>query len=211
MLDGLTGPLNEKQTRYLTRIKSSTDRLARIINDILDLSKIEAGKLELKPTLLPLVALANEVVESLRPLADERLIRLEITSPDPRLSIWADRDKVAQVLTNLMGNAIKFSPPQGKVAVTVLRNSHGWAQVSVTDSGPGIPQSETDKIFDKFYQISATGQQKPKGTGLGLTISRALLEMHGGKIWVESGMNKGTTFSFALPDERALKSSVGAS
>jgi signal transduction histidine kinase len=210
MLDGLTGPLNQKQARYLTRIKSSTDRLGRFINDILDLSKIEAGKFELKPSPIPLIALAREVTENLRPLADDKMIRVEIICPDPRVAVWADRDKVAQVLTNLIGNAVKFAPSESNVAVTVSRNSAGWVQVSVTDSGPGIPQNEADKIFEKFYQIGQTGGQKPIGTGIGLAISRALVEAHGGNIWVQSEGEKGTTFCFTLPAEQHTTSAKHA-
>lgn len=202
MLDGLTGDLSEKQTRYLTRIKSNTDRLARLINDLLDLSRIEAGRIEMKPANLPLVNLIRDVTESLRPMAVEKLISLEVASPVNNVTAWADRDKVAQVLMNLIGNAVKFTPPQGKVTIALERNGDEWVQVSVTDTGPGIPPEEANKIFDKFVQLAQVGTQKPKGTGLGLAICKALIEMHGGKIWVESKLGKGSTFSFTLPAQQ---------
>src|SRR5262245_57147841 len=122
MLDGITGSLNEKQTRYLTRIKSNADRLARLINDLLDLSRIEAGKIDLRPTNLSLVTLIREVAESLRPVAADKLINLEVLSRDASVNAWADRDKVTQVLMNLIGNAVKFTPQQGKVTVAVEKN-----------------------------------------------------------------------------------------
>lgn len=208
MLDGLTGQLSEKQVRYLARIKSNTDRLARLINDVLDLSTIEAGRIDFKPTNFPLIPLTKDILENLRPVSEEKLIDLEITSSDPSVSAWGDRDKVAQVLMNLIANAVKFTPPHGKVAVAIGRNGNEWVQVSVVDTGPGIPPEEVNKIFDKFYQATQANRQKPKGTGLGLAISKALVEMHQGKIWVESEVGKGSTFSFTLPVQRPTKVEV---
>ena len=209
MLDGLTGQLNEKQIRYLARIKSNTDRLARLINDILDLSRIESGKIDLKPAALPLVAVTREVAESLRPVAVEKLISLEVvTSSDTSVAAWADRDKITQVLMNLIGNALKFTPAHGRVSVAVDRNGDEWVKVSVVDTGPGIPAEEASKIFDKFYQVAKVG--KARGTGLGLAISKALVEMHGGEISVHSNADRGSTFSFTLPARQPFKVEVPA-
>ncbi len=205
MLDRLIGDLNGKQVGYLTRIKSNSDRLARLINDLLDLSTIEAGKIDLRPTNLPLVTLVKEAAESLRPVAAEKLIDLTVMSVDPRVIAWADRDKVIQVLMNLIGNALKFTPTRGKVTIAVAKNSAAWMQISVTDTGPGIPAKEVNKVFGRFYQIGQAGAQKTHGTGLGLAISKALVEMHGGKIWVESEAGKGSTFSFTLPAEQPFQ------
>jgi len=210
MLDNLTGPLSEKQTRYLMRIKSNADRLARLINDVLDLSRIEAGKIDLRPSDLDLAALAQEVVEHVRPVAIEKLIRLEVAAYDGEIASWADRDKVVQVLLNLMGNAVKFTPPHGKITVAIQKGMDDWVQVSVSDTGPGIAADEIGKIFDKFYQTSQAGEEKTKGTGLGLAICKALVEMHGGRIWVESELNKGSTFSFILPAHRTFKQGAAA-
>lgn len=205
MLDRLIGDLNEKQVGYLTRIKSNSDRLARLINDLLDLSTIEAGKIDLRPTKLSLVTLVKEAAESLRPVAVEKLINLTVMSADPGVIAWADRDKVIQVLMNLIGNALKFTPAGGKVTIAVAKNSAAWMQISVTDTGPGIPKEEVNKVFGRFYQIGQAGTQKTQGTGLGLAISKALVEMHGGKIWVESEAGKGSTFSFTLPAEQPFQ------
>jgi signal transduction histidine kinase len=202
MIDGLTGHLNEKQVRYLTRIKSNTDRLARLINELLDLSRIEAGRIDLRPTFLSLVPLTKEAAESLRPMATEKLVSLEVASADTGVTAWADRDKVTQVLMNIIGNAIKFTPPHGRVIVAVERNGGGWVQISVTDTGPGIPAEEANKIFAKFYQVTQGGNQKTKGTGLGLAISKALVEMHGGRLWVKSEVGRGSIFSFTLPSQQ---------
>lgn len=210
MLDGITGPLSEKQMRYLTRIKSNADRLARLINDILDLSKIEAGKIDLRPASLSLLSLTQEVTESVRPVAAEKLISLEVATPDPHITAWADRDKVTQVLMNLISNAVKFSPSHGKVTVAIQRNGDQWVQISVIDTGPGIAPEEAGKIFDKFYQIAHADKQKTRGTGLGLAISRSLVELHGGKIWVETEVGKGSAFSFTLPSRQPFKTEAHA-
>jgi signal transduction histidine kinase len=113
--------------------------------------------------------------------------------------VWADRDKINQVLMNLIGNAIKFTPTQGRITLSASKNGNGSVQVSVSDTGPGIPLEEKEKIFDKFYQISQVGEAKPRGTGLGLAICKALVELHGGRIWVESELNRGSKFVFTLP------------
>jgi PAS domain S-box-containing protein len=205
MLDGLTGALNEKQIRYLARIKSNTDRLSRLINDLLDLSRIEAGRVEVRRASLPLTALAEEVAEHLKQLAAEKLIRIEVPPPDPQMTVWADRDKVTQVLMNLIGNAVKFTPQDGKVIVAIEKNGNDYIQISIADNGPGIRPEEADKIFSKFYQVANVDKQKPQGSGLGLAISKALVEMHGGKIWVESKLGRGSTFYFTLPAQQPFK------
>jgi PAS domain S-box-containing protein len=205
MLDGITGSLNEKQTRYLERIKSNADRLGRLITDLLDLSKIEAGKIELIPQRLFADALVREVAEVLRGVAAQKLIALDtVGSADP-VQVWADRDKVVQILMNLVGNAIKFTPPQGEVKIAIADSGNDWVTLSVIDTGPGIPGEEAAKIFDKFYQIERRHNSKTKGTGLGLAISKALVEMHGGRIWVERGINGGSIFSFSLPARQPLR------
>jgi PAS domain S-box-containing protein len=207
MLDGITGPLNEKQIRYVTRIKSNSDRLARLINELLDLSKIEAGKINLNPVDLSLYVVAQEVAENMRQVAAEKLIKLEVVSHDGDAKAWADRDKVVQVLMNLIGNAVKFTPPQGEITVAIQRNDDEWVQVSVSDTGPGISKEEAGKIFQKFYQVPQWTEQTSGGTGLGLAICKALVEMHGGRIWVESELGKGSTFIFTLPEDQPFRES----
>jgi len=205
MLDGITGPLDDKQTRYLTRIKANTDRLGRLINDLLDLSRIEAGKVDLRPAYVSVPLLAREVADVLRTVAAEKLITLEVVCFDEEVKAWADRDKVTQVLMNLVGNALKFTPPHGRVTVTIETTEPEWVKISVADTGTGIASDEADKIFDKFYQVAEANKKKTKGTGLGLAICRALVEMHGGRIWFESELNKGSSFSFTLPARQPLE------
>jgi signal transduction histidine kinase len=207
ILREVAGPLTEKQVHYLTRVRSNTQHLAGLINDLLDLSKIESGKIEMKSSRVSMGGLVHEVVETLRPIAAEKGIALEAAIPEQSIMVWADRDKVNQVLMNLIGNAIKFTPAQGTVTVSALKNGNESIRVSVCDDGPGILAAEKEKIFDKFYQIAEVDGVKPKGTGLGLAICKALVELHGGRIWVETEMNRGSTFSFTLPASGALNSS----
>lgn len=204
MLDGITGPINERQTRYLVRIKSNADRLGRLINELLDLSRIESGKIDLKPANLPMVALAKEVAEGLRPMAAEKLMSLEVSHTDDEVVAWADRDKLIQVFVNLVGNAVKFTPSHGRVTIVVEKDRQEVVRVSITDTGPGIPEEELDKIFDKFYQVAQVNKEKTKGAGLGLAISKALVEMHGGRLWIESEVGKGSVFSFTVPAHKPL-------
>ena len=199
ILREVAGPLTERQTHYLSRVRSNTQHLAGLINDLLDLSKIEEGKIELHAAHLSLGGLVLEVMETLKPIAAEKPIELEITTSEPSILVWADRDKITQVLTNLIGNAIKFTPPHGRVTVSSASYDTGWVRVSVSDTGPGVSANERERIFDKFYQVAESGGSKPKGTGLGLAIAKTLLELHGGKIWVESEPSHGSTFYFTLP------------
>ena len=201
MLDGVTGALNAKQTRYMSGIKDSTERLARLIHDLLDLSVIESGRTELKIAQFYLPSLIREVAENLTPMAQEKSLTMELpllTNGD--LIAWADRDKITQVLTNLITNAVKFTPGGGNVKLTSEAISDGhWLQVGVIDNGPGIPQEEIRLIFDEFYQISQPGEKKAMGVGLGLAICKKLVDLHGGRIRVESALGRGSAFYFTVP------------
>ncbi|HVQ74242.1 MAG TPA: sensor histidine kinase [Candidatus Binatia bacterium] len=198
MRDGLTGALTEKQARYLMRIKSNTDRLARLIEDLLNLSRLEAGKLDLRRTQVSLAELAGEVTDSLRPVALEKRIALHVVCDDAPVTAWVDRDRVAQVLVNLIGNALKFTPVDGQVTISVRADGEN-ARVSIADTGSGIPPDEADRIFERFYQGRGSAREKTSGTGLGLTICKALVERHGGTISLESRPGIGSTFSVTLP------------
>ena len=203
ILREVPGPLNEKQVHYLARVRSNTQHLAGLINNLLDLSKIEEGKIELQAARVSFGGLVHEVMETLKPIAAERPIELEVTTLEPSILVWADRDKIAQVLINLIGNAIKFTPPHGRVTVSSASNDTDWVRVSVSDTGPGISADQRERIFEKFYQIALDEGQKPKGTGLGLAIAKTLVELHGGKIWVEPVPSGGSNFYFTLPATRS--------
>jgi signal transduction histidine kinase len=211
VLREVAGPLTEKQTHYLIRVRSNTQHLTSLINDVLDLSKIESGSSEVKFNRVSLSSLVHEVIETLRPVAAEKAITLDPIVTERSIFVWADPDKVNQVLMNLIGNAIKFTPASGTVTVSTSRSGKKNVQVSVSDTGPGVLPGEREKIFDKFYQIAEAGGAKPKGTGLGLAICKALVELHGGKIWVESEIKHGSTFSFTLPAYSPINSRSSSS
>ncbi|MBI5855179.1 MAG: HAMP domain-containing protein [Nitrospirae bacterium] len=200
MLQGLTGGLTEKQTHYLNRMKLNVERLTRLINDLLDLSRIEMGRLDLRRTSLCVRDLSAEVVEGCLPLAQEKGIALDVQYPATLSPVSADRDKLTQVLTNLIQNAIKFTPERGQVRVEIRSRDDGFIQVNVKDTGSGIPSDELDKVFQRFYR-SAAAPPGAQGAGLGLTITKNLVELHGGRIWVSSRVGIGSCFSFTLPIE----------
>ncbi len=199
MLDGIAGDLSEVQQRYLARIQTNADRLVRLINDLLDLARIEEGRVRVTPTLFSLGGLASEVLDSLRPVATRKGVDLGLIGREDQSLLDADRDKVGQVLLNLVGNAIKFTAPGGSVEVELTGDDDEQARVRVTDTGEGIPPEELPRIFDKFYQVQLGIQAKAKGTGLGLSIAKSLVELHGGRIWAESQVGRGSTFFFTLP------------
>lgn len=200
MIDGLTGPLNERQSFYLNRVKHNIERLTRMINDLLDLSRIEAGKMELQYSTVNVGSLAREVVELLQPMAQERHLALLIQVVDPIPLIQADRDKLIQILTNLMTNAIKFTKPSGTVTVEVCQQDDGSVKTSIQDNGWGVPLEEQQVIFERFYR-GQTADIKNRGAGLGLAITKSLVELHGGSIGVSSTPGEGSRFSFSVPNQ----------
>ncbi|WP_455389162.1 GAF domain-containing sensor histidine kinase, partial [Petrachloros mirabilis] len=199
MLDGMTGPLNEKQCQYLSRMRINIDRLTRMIIDLLDLTKIESGRVEMRMQPISIAEFINETIESIRPLTAEKSILLEAQVPTVLPRIQGDRDKLAQILTNLIGNATKFTPAGGTILVkTEVSEASNMLQICVSDTGCGIPQDELPKVFEKFFRGSAT-PEGTKGAGLGLAIVKSLVELHGGQVWVESTQRKGSSFFFAIP------------
>src|SRR5437879_483608 len=191
------GDINEKQTEYLQDILESGRHLLSLINDILDLSKIEAGRMELEAADFDL----PNAIENALVLVRERVIRRGIrlgSTIDTRLGmISGDERKVKQVLLNLLSNALKFTPEGGEIDVTARLHDH-LAEVSVADTGIGIAPADQSTVFEEFRQVG-TADKKAEGTGLGLTLSRKFIELHGGKIWVQSEVGRGSTFTFTLP------------
>jgi signal transduction histidine kinase len=209
LLDGIAGPLAERPRSYLVRVKENSDRLLRLINELLDLSRIEAGKEEVHATRFRLDALIAETLETLKPLAEEHQVHVTASDRAP-LALHADRDKLSRVLINLLDNGIKFTPAGGTVDLRVVPAS-GNVKLLVRDSGVGIAPGELERIFDKFHQVRrARGRRS--GTGLGLAISRQLVEMHGGRLTVESTPGEGSTFIVELPvDFRPVEAATAAS
>jgi signal transduction histidine kinase len=197
------GEVNEKQSEYLADILESGRHLLSLINDILDLSKIEAGRMELEPSDFNLPGAIENTLVLVRERAQRRGIYLERTV-DSRLGIiHADERKVKQVLLNLLSNALKFTPEGGRIEVLAgLRD--GVAEIAVKDTGVGIAAEDQDAVFEEFRQVG-TASKKVEGTGLGLAISRKFIELHGGKIWVDSQPGNGATFTFTLPHRPAQR------
>ncbi len=198
LLDRMFGELNPKQDEYLQDILSSGRHLLSLINDILDLAKIEAGRMELEVTDFHLPQAIDNAITLIRERAARRAITLAV-EVDPRLGeIKGDERKVKQVLLNLLSNAIKFTPEGGRVSVQAGL-SDGFAEVSVIDTGVGIATADHEAVFEEFRQVGSDYAKKHEGTGLGLTLSRRFVELHGGKIWVKSELGRGATFTFTLP------------
>ena len=199
LAEELRGPLNPDQKRFVDHIIRDSRHLLDLINDILDLSKIEAGGLKLQREIFDGESAIKEVLSSVQPLAQAKSIRVD-TSIEPVMALDADRLRFKQILYNLLSNAIKFTPYGGSVHIDA-RFAGPKAEISVKDSGVGIPTEALESVFDKFHQVSSTTKGVREGTGLGLTITRALVEHHGGRIRVDSVMGKGSCFTFTLPPQ----------
>ena len=198
LLDGLTGPLNEKQQRYLSRMLGNSDRLIRMIEALLDRTRIQSGRLDLVPGEIDLGHCVADAVEQLRLLAQAKRQLLELNGPSVPLMVWADRDRVIQIVTNLVQNAVKFTPEGGGIIVTVWQENQMLAAVSVRDTGPGIPLEFLDQIFDPFFQVKQV-RSGVKGLGLGLSIVRTLVELQGGAITARSELGQGAELYFTIP------------
>ncbi len=198
LLDEIPGNINKDQKEYLTIVKGNTDRLVRLIVNLLDISRIETGRVKLKRVLMNPATLVKDVMPSMGVEANKKKIKIE-TSFEPTLpDLYIDPDGITQVFTNLIGNAIKFTPEGGRITVE-LKNGEKEVVASVADTGIGISPENLDKVFDRFQQIGRVDGSGAKGTGLGLSISKALVEMHKGRLWAESEPGEGSKFIFTLP------------
>ena len=195
--DNLYGELPDRLREVIGRVEHNAMHLLALINDVLDLSKIEAGHLSLMLGDYAMNAVVDTVVSSVQSLADEKELALTVSVPPETLMGWGDEQRLTQVLYNLLGNAIKFTD-QGTVAVKVAQSDDQFL-VSVSDSGMGISEDDRLAIFDEFRQADSSSTREQGGTGLGLSIAKRLIELHGGRIWVESELGVGSTFSFTLP------------
>jgi signal transduction histidine kinase len=198
LLDGLTGPLNEKQERYVLRMFDNSNRLIRMIEELLDCTRIQSGRLDLIPEEIDLGPCVSEAVEQLRLLAQAKQQMLETVVPPAPLVVLADRDRLIQIVMNLVQNALKFTPEAGSIVVTVKQEHHTLAGISVRDTGPGIPPEFLDHIFDPFFRVKQI-HSGIKGLGLGLSIVRTLVELQGGTIAVRSEVGRGAELYFTLP------------
>ncbi len=192
------GKLNEKQDRYVSNVLKSANHLLKIINDILDISKVESGNMDLEPENTNVAHTILETIALVSPLAKKGNIKLSHEIEDMEFEMFIDRTKLKEVMYNLLSNAIKFTPENGKVRVTVKVNN-GSLEVSISDTGVGINKENFSTIFDPFKQADSSRARRYEGTGLGLALVKNYVEMHGGRIWVESEVGKGSTFTFSIP------------
>ena len=209
ILDGKTGKINQKQYESLSRAHRQSKRLAALINDLLDISRIEAGRVEMKQEQVQIGRIAKRRIEELRPQADEKAVSLFFEAQSNLPPMIGDADRIGQIFINLIGNAIKFTPNDGKVTIRISKSlQNGSAtdgfHVEVIDTGPGIPPEDREKVFDKFRQLGSVQARKPQsGTGLGLSIAAGIVEAHGGRLWVDTGENgRGSNFQFFVPLEK---------
>jgi signal transduction histidine kinase len=187
-----------EERESLTLVKKNADRLLALINDLLDLSRMEAGRLDLHRTSLDLARLIPEVAGSLRPLIEAKQQRLRLDLGEALPAVWADQDRVTQILTNLISNAHKYTLAEGSITVAARRDD-GFVRVDVSDTGVGLSPEDQAQLFTKFFRARDRSPQAGRGTGLGLVITRLLVELHGGRITVSSAPGRGSTFSFSLP------------
>ncbi len=200
VLGGIGGNLPDEVRDLLGIAQNNTDRLIRLINDILDISRIESGKMEIKPAPLSINEAVDHAIKDLSGFAEQKQITIKPHLAENLPRALADFDRLQQVLVNLLSNAIKFSDPGSEVEVhTGLDADRVW--VRVRDHGPGIPREHLPMIFEKFHRVDNASTRKTGGTGLGLAICKAIVEEHGGEIWVESEVGKGAAFTFTLPTE----------
>jgi signal transduction histidine kinase len=198
----MAGPMSDKQKEFVTDIRDSGKHLLSLINDILDLSKIEAGKMELDLKRFDVRMAIDNAMTLVRGRADRHGIRLEATVSPDVTDCDGDERKFKQILLNLLTNAIKFTPENGMVRLAAAPADDGYA-FSVTDTGIGIAAEDLDRVFDEFQQVGNDSARKAEGTGLGLSLTRRLVELHGGTIRVSSAPGKGSAFTFTFPARRA--------
>ncbi len=223
LLEGLAGDLTEEQRGYVRTIMEKGENLLQIISSILDISKIESGKVILTPTELDLAEIAEAAISTVLPQAKKKRLRIERRLAPELPRVQGDRDKVRQCLVNLLSNAVKFTPEGRRITVVVERytgprryapkdgadeafalfepRENHFVRIAVEDEGIGIPKEKLEKVFDTFYQVDNSSTREYGGTGLGLSIVRSYIEAHGGEVWVDSELGKGSTFSFILPLE----------
>ena len=208
MLHGMVGPLAERQHMYLTRISANANRLTRMIGDLLDLSRIEAGTVRLARQSVSLPDILDDISQEFIPLTQTKNQELTVDTASEDLTIWGDPDRIHQILTNLIHNAHKFTPENGRIVVTVFPDPPHHISISITDSGPGIPQEAQAHLFQAFYQAHRRPEIGTEGLGLGLSIVKQLVELHEASITLQSTVGVGTTFCLRFPKPASFAASA---
>lgn len=205
---GIVGEIQGETLGLIKIAEQETDRLVRLINNLLDLAKMESHTFKLQKEWISVQTLAESCVESLHGLAQTAQVKLEIHKPDQALEASLDKDRIQQVVTNLISNAIKYSPKHQAVTLSYFVNENNFLEIAISDRGPGIAEHDQQLIFEKFRQATQPESKLVKGTGLGLAISKALVEEHQGSLQVRSQLGEGSTFSFTIPEWRPSEPST---
>jgi len=198
MLAGATGQLNENQANFLTTIRNNVNRMATLVSDLADISRIESGNIRLEPREVPVWDVIDEVVTLTRTQITKKNQTITVDIPTELPKAWCDRNRLAQILTNLVSNANKYTPEGGVIVVQAIRKN-GMIQVKVQDNGHGMTPEDQEKLFSKFFRSADDKVREAPGTGLGLSITKNLIELQGGQVWFESEFRKGTSFYFTVP------------
>jgi len=206
LLEGIAGELNDEQREYVRTVMEKGDQLLQLITGILDISRMEAGEMRLDKAPFDLDEVVSVALSTIAPHARRKKLVMSCTVPPALPLVFGDRDKIRQVLLNLLGNAVKFTPEGGKIEVSAALGPLSGAadapravRVSVRDSGIGVPPEHQKRVFDPFFQVDNSSTREYGGTGLGLSIVKRLVEAHGGAVWVDSEAGKGSAFSFTIP------------
>lgn len=200
LLDGIVGPLNERQQEAAAAVVRNSEQLGAMVKDLVDSARTQSGKVAVSPRPVDLGDLVDEAVSSFRPAADGKGIKLAAQVAPGQPPALADPPRVGQVLANLIGNAVKFTPRGGFVRVSLAEAEEPlFLAVAVVDSGPGMDAEDVNRVFERLYQAESSGESIKKGLGLGLYIARDLVARHGGRLWADSRPGKGSTFTFTLP------------
>ena len=202
ILDGVTGPLSEEQKKFLTIAKNNIDRLAKLITDILDLSKLEAGRIHMHKKKADINSIIKDVYATTKIISDQKKIELSISLEESIDPTWFDPDRIGQVLKNLISNALKFNRDNGRIKISSSKERIGekdFVKITVEDNGIGIPQEEMANLFRNFSPLDTSMTRRHNGAGLGLAISKGIVELHGGDIWVISEPDMGSKFIFTIP------------
>lgn len=198
LLSGNLGTLQEQQVERLTRINKHSDNLARLVNNLLDISRIESGKVEMNIQKIILKDFLKDIKDIFLPQLELKKLNLQLDISPSITHIWGDRTMIERVFVNLVGNAIKFTSPEGDIKIKI-EEDESFVRIAVIDTGIGISKEDALRIFDEFYRVDNAINVKEKGSGLGLSLANRIVEAHGGKIWVESQPGKGSSFIFTLP------------
>lgn len=201
LLDG-NAPKPEDHERFLQKIQKHSDRLTYLIEDLLALSQLESGQIAMNQAKIPLAPLVQRVFDDLQDRAQPRSITLA-SKVENELKIWADADRIFQVIQNLVDNGIKYGKPGGKVCVNANRSNNDAVIIHVSDDGHGIPENARERIFERFFRVDKARSREQGGTGLGLAIVKHIIQAHGGRVWLNRG-KKGAVFSFSLPAETTV-------